>query len=93
MRKKLDGLYGSKNRRYVDKVLRPRSQIQKSFTKSGKKELFFLFSNSLGVQVPDDGEADDDEDDEGDLIARTDQGGEGQGVCRRPENVAVNLNV
>ena len=89
----MDGLHGSKNRRYVDKVLRPRSQIQKSFTKSGKKELFFLFSNSLGVQVPDDGEADDDEDDEGDLIARTDQGREGQGVCRRPENVAVNLNV
>ena len=58
-----------------------------------RKKYFFLFSNSLGVQVPDDGEADDDEDDEGDLIARTDQGREGQGVCRRPENVAVNLNV
>ena len=74
-------------------MLRPRSQIQKSFTNSGKKELFFLFSNSLGVQVPDDGEADYNEDDKCDLVAGADQGRKHERVGGRPEHVTVNLKL
>ena len=65
--------------------------LTRTLYKSWNKACPLTFKNSLSVEVSDDGEADDDEDDEGDLIAGTDQGWEGQGIGRRPENVTVNL--
>jgi len=47
--------------------------------------------NSLCVKISDDGEADDDENDEGNLISGSDQSREHQWVGRWSENVAVNL--
>ena len=62
---------------------------------SFKSVIFYLRwkVNLLGVQVPDDGEADDDEDDKCDLVAGADQGRKHERVGGRPEHVTVNLKL
>ena len=47
--------------------------------------------DSLCVKISNDGKADDDEDDECDLITGTDQSREHQRIGGRAENVSVNL--
>ena len=51
----------------------------------------YVLIDSLSVKISNDGEADDDEDDEGDLITGSDQSREHQRIGGRSENVSVNL--
>ncbi len=46
----------------------------------------------LSIKVSDDSEADDNEDDKGDLVTGADQGREHQRIGRRPENVTMDLD-